>query len=148
MWPENQQGSSTHWRQPLHQVWYWSSEGVKRYWADSTWSTDRQTDIPTDRPTVAKQYAPFFKGGIKTLILLILTQKMYHGDNCAIHDLIMKKRVWNDVITTEMKSAVIHLLNFDPLRGYIKAGYSILLLTSLFSIHMKSSLLNANTVMH
>ena len=26
--------SSTHWGQPLHQVWYWSSEGVKRYWAD------------------------------------------------------------------------------------------------------------------
>ena len=24
-----------------------------------------QTDRPTDRPTVAKQYAPFFKGGIK-----------------------------------------------------------------------------------
>ena len=22
--------------QPLHQVWYWSSEGVKRYWADNT----------------------------------------------------------------------------------------------------------------
>ena len=97
--------------QPLHQVWYWSSEGVKRYWADSTvgweewfdldlwtcdlkinmdhlltegnpctkfgivqmkgskdivdniWSTDRPTDQPTDWQTVAKQYAPFFKGG-------------------------------------------------------------------------------------
>ena len=24
--------------------WYWSSEGVKRYWADNTWSTDRPTD--------------------------------------------------------------------------------------------------------
>ena len=23
------------WVQPLHQVWYWSSEGVKRYWADN-----------------------------------------------------------------------------------------------------------------
>ena len=56
MWPENQMGSSTYWAQRLHQVWYWSNEGVKRYWADNTWSTDR--------PTVAKQYAPFFKGGI------------------------------------------------------------------------------------
>ena len=61
--------SSAHWAQPLHQVWYWSSEGVKRYWADNTWSTNRQTDRPTyrptDRQTAAKQYAPFFKGGIK-----------------------------------------------------------------------------------
>ena len=46
-------------RQPLQQVWYWSSEGINRYWADNTWSTDRQTNIltdshndrPTDRPT-------------------------------------------------------------------------------------------------
>ena len=36
MWPENQKGSSTFWVQPLHQVWYWSSEGVKRYWADNS----------------------------------------------------------------------------------------------------------------
>ena len=36
MWPENQQGSSIHWGQPLHQVWYWSSKAVKRYWADNT----------------------------------------------------------------------------------------------------------------
>ena len=56
MWPENQKGSSTHWGQPLHQVWYWSSEGVKRYWADNTWSTDR----PTDR---CKTICPFFQGG-------------------------------------------------------------------------------------
>ena len=36
---------------------------ILRYWADNTWSTDR----PTYRPTVAKQYAPFFKGGIKSI---------------------------------------------------------------------------------
>ena len=99
------------WLQPLHQVWYWSSEGVKRYWADNTlgsrewfdldlWTCDLkinrehllievnpctkfgidqvkgsndierttlglQTDRPTYRTTVAKHYAPFFKGGIK-----------------------------------------------------------------------------------
>ena len=41
------------------------SEGVKRYWADNTWSTDRQTDWPT----FAKQYAPFFKRGIKISLL-------------------------------------------------------------------------------
>ena len=31
-WPENQYGSSTYWAQPLHQVWYWSSEG----WAEKS----------------------------------------------------------------------------------------------------------------
>ena len=36
LWPENHKGSSTHWGQPLHQVWYWSNEGVKRYWSDNT----------------------------------------------------------------------------------------------------------------
>ena len=94
--------------------WYWSSEGVKRYWADNAmgweewfdvdlWTyhlkinrdhlliegipctkfgfdqvkgskdierttlglqTDWPTYQPTDRPTIAKQYAPFVKGGI------------------------------------------------------------------------------------
>ena len=41
MCPENHFGSSTHKEQPLHQVWYWSSEGVKRYWADTSWFTDQ-----------------------------------------------------------------------------------------------------------
>ena len=36
IWPENQLGLFTHWGQPLHQVWYWSSKGVKRYWPDNT----------------------------------------------------------------------------------------------------------------
>ena len=41
---------------------------------DIGWTTlGLQTDIPTDRhtnrPTVAKQYAPFFKGGIEILII-------------------------------------------------------------------------------
>ena len=101
-------GYLAHWGQPLHQVWYWSSEGVKRYWAENIvgweecfnldlWPCDpkinrnhllikgnpwtkfgidqvngskdieRTTLVyrPADRPTVAKQYAPFFKGGIK-----------------------------------------------------------------------------------
>ena len=95
--------------QPLHKVWYWSGEGVKRYiertthWARKSGLTltfehvtsksiriiyllratpapslvlikwrgqqilsgqhlvYRPTDIPTDRPTVAKQYAPFLQ---------------------------------------------------------------------------------------
>ena len=46
------------WGQPLHQVWYWSSEGVKRYWADNTWSSDRQTDS-------CKTICPLFQGGHK-----------------------------------------------------------------------------------
>ena len=37
-------GSSTHWGQHLNQVWYGSSERVKRYWAVNTGSTDRPTD--------------------------------------------------------------------------------------------------------
>ena len=48
----------THWGQPLHQVWYWSSEGVKRYWADNTWSTDRPIDS-------YKTICPLFQGGHK-----------------------------------------------------------------------------------
>ena len=44
MWPENQ-GSSTHWGQPLYQVWYWSSEGVKRYWADNTVGWEELFDL-------------------------------------------------------------------------------------------------------
>ena len=36
MWPENQEGSFTYRGQPLHQVWYWSSEGAKRYWGNNT----------------------------------------------------------------------------------------------------------------
>ena len=56
-----QEGSSTHSGQPLHQIWYWSSDGVKRNWADNTCSTDRQTDIPTDRPTDScKTICPLF----------------------------------------------------------------------------------------
>ena len=41
----NQQGSSTHWGQPLHQVWYWSSEGVRRYWADKTVGSKEWFDL-------------------------------------------------------------------------------------------------------
>ena len=59
MWPENQKGSSNYWAQPLHQVWYWSNEGVKRYWADNTWSTNRPTDQPTDS---CKTICPLFQG--------------------------------------------------------------------------------------
>ena len=57
---------STHWGKPLHQVWYWSSKGVKRYWPDKTWSTDRQTERHTDRPTDScKTICPLFQGGHK-----------------------------------------------------------------------------------
>ena len=31
--------------QPLHQVWYWSSEGVKRYWADNTVGWEEWFDL-------------------------------------------------------------------------------------------------------
>ena len=41
-----------------------SSKEVKRYWADITGSTD----TPPDKPTVAKQYDPFFKGGHKNIL--------------------------------------------------------------------------------
>ena len=108
MWPENQWRSSTYWAKHLHQVWFWSSEGVKdiertthlsrksgltltfehvtwksigiiyslritpdvrywsgegfkRYWADNTWSTDRQTDRPTDRQ-LQNNMPPFSRG--------------------------------------------------------------------------------------
>ena len=44
--------------------------------------TDRHTDRHTDPPTVANQYAPFFKGGIKInrkfkayMINILLTEK-------------------------------------------------------------------------
>ena len=40
----------------------WSSEGVKRYWADNTWCTDWQTDRPTDS---CKTICPLFQGGHK-----------------------------------------------------------------------------------
>ena len=33
------------WLQPLHQVWYWSSEGVKRYWADNTLGSREWFDL-------------------------------------------------------------------------------------------------------
>ena len=33
------------WLQPLHQVWYWSSEGVKRYWADNTLGSKEWFDL-------------------------------------------------------------------------------------------------------
>ena len=33
------------WLQPLHQVWYWSREGVKRYWADSTLGSKEWFDL-------------------------------------------------------------------------------------------------------
>ena len=53
-----------HWGQPLQQVWYWSRKGVKRYWADNTWSTDRKTDDqPTDRQL--QNNMPLFQGGQK-----------------------------------------------------------------------------------
>ena len=45
MWPENQQVSSTCWAQHLHQVWYWSSEGIKGYWADNTVSWEEWFDL-------------------------------------------------------------------------------------------------------
>ena len=45
MWPENQQGSATNWGQPLHQVLYWSSEGVKRYWEDNTVGWEEWFDL-------------------------------------------------------------------------------------------------------
>ena len=61
MWPENQYGSSTHWKQPLHQVWYWSSEGSKDI--DRTrlgLHTDRHTDRLTDS---CKIICPLFQRG-------------------------------------------------------------------------------------
>ena len=56
------------WVQPLHQVWYRSSEVVKNIFSGQHLvyrQTDRPTYQHTDRHTVAKQYDPFFKGGIK-----------------------------------------------------------------------------------
>ena len=49
------------------------------------------------------------------LILLISTQKSYFCDNDAIYDVIMQEPVIT-VITTDIKSAVIHLLNNHSLR--------------------------------
>ena len=44
--------------------WYWSSEAVKRYYTDNIWTTDRQTDIPTDQLTDScKTICPLFQGG-------------------------------------------------------------------------------------
>ena len=43
---ENQKGS-TYLGQPLHQVWYWSSEGVKRYWAENTFGWEEWFDLGT-----------------------------------------------------------------------------------------------------
>ena len=45
IWPENQEGPFTHWEQPLHQVWYWSSDGVKSYWADNTVGWEEWFDL-------------------------------------------------------------------------------------------------------
>ena len=35
----------TYWVQLLHQVWYWSSEGVKRDWADNTLGSKEMFDL-------------------------------------------------------------------------------------------------------
>ena len=50
------------------------------------------------------------------LILLISTQKSYFCDNDTTYDVIMEELVRNDVITTDIKSAGIHLLNCHFLR--------------------------------
>ena len=36
---------TTYWAQPMHQVWYWSSERVKRYWADNTLCSKERFDL-------------------------------------------------------------------------------------------------------
>ena len=72
-WPENQKGSSTLWGQHLNQVWYWSIEGVKRYWADNSWSTDR----PTNRPTGScKTICPLFQRGHKNSVPVLYRSKL------------------------------------------------------------------------
>ena len=45
------------------------------------------------------------------LSLLFSTQKLYFGDNDAVHD-----QFENDIITTDLKSAGIHLLNYYSFR--------------------------------
>ena len=42
--------------------------------------------------------------------------KVVFGDDDAIHDIRLKKQFENDVITIEMKSAGIHLLNYQSFR--------------------------------
>ena len=60
--------------QPLHQVWYWSSEGVKRYWADNTvgwkewFDLDLWTfDLKIDRDHLLIEGNPCTKFGIDQL---------------------------------------------------------------------------------
>ena len=56
IWPENP------WGHLPYQVWQLSSKGVKSYWVDIAWSTDR--------PTGAKQCPLFSKGGIINCTLM------------------------------------------------------------------------------
>ena len=62
---------------------------IKRYWADNTWSTDRQTDIPTDS---CKTICPLFQGGHKNGFViwlfckvkpLIHTRTLFQNSNMA-----------------------------------------------------------------
>ena len=50
------------------------------------------------------------------LIFLISKQKLFFGDDDAIYDVIIKNQFENDVITRDMKSAGIHLLNYQSFR--------------------------------
>ena len=76
MWSKNQKGSSIYWAQPLHQVWYWSSEGVKGYWADNTVSWEEWFILTFDQnsglSSVSKQ--KLFKASKQRI-------KIYKGDN-------------------------------------------------------------------
>ena len=44
------------------------------------------------------------------------TQKLYFCNNDAIYEVIIKNQFENDVITTDMKAAGIHLLNYYSFR--------------------------------
>ena len=136
-------------------MWYWSIEGVKRYWADNTWSTDRPTDLPTDRhtdrhtdrPTVAKQYAPFFKRGIKIMYFHYMTYMAWRpstrtsapgvmkgrpflGNHYFIHNLSnlclgVKKKIFKEIISLYYKYYNKFFITQLPI------SFAKLLLTSL-----------------
>ena len=75
-----------------------------------------KTSVVTEIRSKVGVYVNYEKNNL--LILLISTQKSYFCDNDAIYEVIMKKRLENDVITTDIKSAGIHLLNYHSLRPF------------------------------
>ena len=147
--------SSTYWARPLHQVWYWSSEGVKRYWADNNWSTDRPTDLPTDRPTYqptnrltdsCKTICPLFQGGHKNCIIsnqtsLTAREKSYlKSGNILFQTITFRLEYWEFLVSNykwegdERRGGVLvmhnnyncHILSLVLLRIFLLVSWIII----------------------